>query len=191
MCASGSSPICSTRSASASVRPVSSTGQATRWRWRSESLASAACSGSTPMTTASGHSARTAAAMPEIRPPPLIGTSTRPACGQSVPISSPIVPWPAITVGVVERRDQRVAVLAISSPVAASRAGRPGSQITTSAWVARAAAIFPGGAFDGITTAAGTPSSPAAQATAAAWLPLECATTPRRRVSSGSEQIAL
>jgi len=97
MCRSGSAPTCSTRSASAIVRWVSSAGQATRRRARSESRASAASSGSAPMTTAAGHSARMAAAMPEIRPPPLTGTTTRPTAGQSAAISRPTVPWPAMT----------------------------------------------------------------------------------------------
>ncbi len=79
------------------VRRVSLAGHATRSPRRNDSLASAASSGSTPITLAPGHAARMAAAIPEIRPPPLTGTRTRSASGQSAAISRPIVPWPAIT----------------------------------------------------------------------------------------------
>ena len=97
ICANVSAPTCSTRSASAIVRWTCAAGQATRSPRRNESRASAASSGSTPTTVASGRQARMAAAMPEISPPPLTGTTTRSACGQSSAISSPIVPCPAIT----------------------------------------------------------------------------------------------
>ena len=81
------------------VRCVSRAGHATRWPLRNESRASAASSGSTPITRAPGHSARMAAEIPEMRPPPPTGTTTRPASGRSAAISRPMVPWPAITAG--------------------------------------------------------------------------------------------
>ena len=44
-----------------------------------------------------GHSARMAAAIPEMRPPPPTGTTTWSASGRSAAISRPMVPWPAMT----------------------------------------------------------------------------------------------
>src|ERR1700740_2765241 len=50
---------------------------------------------------------------------------------------------------------------------------------------------FTFGAFFGITIHAGIPRQAAARATAAAWLPLECVTTPCAASSSLREKIAL
>ena len=133
ICANGSAPICSTRSASATVRWTSAAGQATRSPRRRESRASAASSGSTPTTAASGQQARTAAAIPEIRPPPLTGTRTRPTCGQSAAISRPTVPWPAMTSGSSNGGISTYPCRATSSEVAAVRAARVGSTRTSSA----------------------------------------------------------
>ena len=59
-------------------------------------LADGAAADSTPRTRTSGRCSLTATAMPEIRPPPPIGTTTAasssPNCSTS---SSPRVPWPA------------------------------------------------------------------------------------------------
>src|SRR5882762_7391753 len=52
------------------------------------------------------------------------------------------------------------------------------------------ALAFTAGAFFGITIHAGTPRHPAAQATAAPWLPLDCVTIPRAACSSVRERIA-
>jgi hypothetical protein len=49
---------------------------------------------------------------------------------------------------------------------------------------------FTPGAFFGITIDAAIPRHAAAHATAAAWFPLECVTTPRRASSSANEKIA-
>ena len=106
------------------VRCVRSGGQATCWPSCSESRASAASSGSTPITAASGHSARTAAATPEISPPPPTGTTTRSTPGQSAAISRPTVPWPGDHPPVVERRDGHRA--ALRGQVAGG--GQPGGQ---------------------------------------------------------------
>ena len=56
-----------------------------------------------------GTSALTAVPMPEARPPPLTGTMTLATSGRSSAISSPMVPCPAMTSGMVERRDQHPA----------------------------------------------------------------------------------
>lgn len=93
MCANVRSPTRCARSASAMVRPVSSGSHATGRPARWESRASAASSGSTPMTLISGRTALTAAATPAMSPPPLTGTSTTPASGRSRTISRPTVPW--------------------------------------------------------------------------------------------------
>ena len=51
---------------------------------------------STPTILISGRSRLSAAEMPEMSPPPPIGTTTTSASGQSSRISSPTVPWPEI-----------------------------------------------------------------------------------------------
>ncbi len=161
-----SSPSCSIRSASAIVRCVCSAGQATRSPRCSESLAWAASSGSTPTIAASGHLARIAAAMPEISPPPLTGTTTRSTSGRSSAISSPIVPWPAITCRSSNGGTTRYPCSAASSAVAASRALSDGAHHTSSAPLRAIASVFVRGAVCGTTTTACTPSSAAAYATA-------------------------
>ena len=77
---------------SAIVRETSSAGHATISPRDSESRASAASSGSTPITRAPGRSARTATATPLASPPPPIGTRTASRSGRSSAISSPTVP---------------------------------------------------------------------------------------------------
>ena len=56
-------------------------------------------SASTPITRAPGSRARIATATPAASPPPPTGTTTVAVCGACSAISSPIVPWPAITSG--------------------------------------------------------------------------------------------
>ena len=144
------------------VRWVNSGGQATCWPSCSESRASAASSGSTPITVAPGQSVRTAVATPEISPPPPTGTTTRSTPGQSAAISRPIVPCPAITRrssnGGIDTAPRCVAM----SRVAASRAARLGAETTISAPSSRMAVTFTAGALSGTTTTAGIPSSAAA-----------------------------
>ena len=133
MCANGSAPTCSTRSASAMVRWTSAAGHATRSPRRRDSRASAASSGSTPTTDAPGRAARMAAAIPAISPPPLTGTMTRSAAGQSAVISRPIVPWPAMTFRSSNGGISTYPQAATSSSVAATRAGSVGATVTSSA----------------------------------------------------------
>ncbi len=64
---------------------------------RSDSGSDAAPSACTPITRASGTRPVTAVATPAISPPPPTGTTTVSTSGHSSTISSPIVPWPAIT----------------------------------------------------------------------------------------------
>ena len=78
------------------VRTVRSAGQLTISPAANDSRASAAASGSTPTTRALGARAFTAAARPEMSPPPPTGTITLVTSGRSSPISSPTVPWPAM-----------------------------------------------------------------------------------------------
>ena len=84
MCGKVSSPTYSTRSASARVRAACAGVHATRVPACSESRASAASSGSTPMILVSGNSALTATAMPEMRPPPLHRHDDGAACRRLV-----------------------------------------------------------------------------------------------------------
>ena len=168
------------------VRCVALDGQATGWPSCSESRASAASAGSTPMMAASGRSARTAAATPEISPPPPTGTTTRSTPGLSAAISRPTVPWPAITRRSSNGGMDTAPRCAARSRVAASRAARLGAEMTISAPSARMAATLTGAASSGTTTIEGMPSSAAAYATARPWLPLECVITPRSRAAAGS-----
>ena len=62
----------------------------------SESRASAASSGSTPITRTAGRMARAAAATPLASPPPPTGTRIAATSGRSSTISRPQVPWPAM-----------------------------------------------------------------------------------------------
>ena len=77
--------------------------------------------------------ARIAAAMPEISPPPLIGTRTRSTRGQSAAISRPMVPCPAITARSSNGGITTYPCLAESSSVAASRAAMVGASGNRSA----------------------------------------------------------
>ena len=85
------------RAPSAIVRRLRSRGHATSSPPRNDSWASAASAGSTPTIRAFGCSARTAVAIPLMSPPPPIGTSSAPRSSTASAISSPAVPWPAIT----------------------------------------------------------------------------------------------
>ena len=76
MTAKVSSPSACVRTPSQIVRVTSAAGQRTIRPSRSDCCASAASSGSTPTTRASGRSAFTAVATPEMRPPPPTGTTT-------------------------------------------------------------------------------------------------------------------
>ena len=76
----------------------------------------------TPTTRTFGCSSRSASAIPDARPPPPIGTTSVSSSGSCSAISSPIVPWPAITrssskactkvapvvLGALERRGERL-----------------------------------------------------------------------------------
>ena len=147
---------------------------------RSDSWASAASSGSTPITRASGQSALTAVATPEIRPPPPTQTTTVATSGRSCDDLEPDRSLAGDDARVVERRDvlERARRRGSRPPRAAAprSSSRSGRSRRPSAAVR---ATFTGAAFSGITIVAGTPSSAAAAATPCAWFPLESATTPR------------
>ena len=83
MVANVSSPRACVRTPSQIVRVTSAAGQLTIRPSRSDSCASAASSGSTPITRASGQSALTAVATPEMRPPPPTQTTTVATAGRS------------------------------------------------------------------------------------------------------------
>ena len=94
------------------------------------------------------------------------------------------VAWPAITrqssYGWIKDSPWR----SICSATVDSRAASVGSQGTTRAPYPSVAARLTGGAVRGITTQTGMPSSCPASATACAWLPDECVTTPAARSAS-------
>ena len=110
----------------------------------------------------------------------------RAGSGRSATISSPTVPWPAITSRVVERRHEDGPGLG-PDPVDASTRARPTSTSTTS----RPERLGRGALHRRRRRAASrsspcTPRARAARATACAWLPDECVMTPRARSSAVS-----
>src|SRR5262249_3495459 len=80
-------------------RPSMIVRQSIVWRLPASTLSFIAgpSEDSPPMTRIFGLCALTAIATPEINPPPPIGTMTASTSGQSCAISSPSVPWPAIS----------------------------------------------------------------------------------------------
>ena len=174
-----SSPSACVRTPSQIVRVTSSAGQLTIRPSRSDSCASAASSGSTPITRAPGQSALTAVATPEMSPPPPMQTTTVPTSGSACDDLEADGALAGDDPRVVERRDvlERAGVADLGGHAlpllarirAADDLGAPG----------RGARDLHGAAFSGITIVAGTPSRAAAAATPCAWLPLESATTPR------------
>src|SRR6266545_3635330 len=136
-------------------------------------------SGSTATTRASGFTPFTAVAIPETSPPPPTWTRITSASGTSSSISSPTVPWPAITSGSSYGCTSVRPVSSISRSSRSKAAGMSGAESSTVAPYARAAAIFIGDAVCHMTTSASIPSSADAYASACAWLPAEIEMTPR------------
>ena len=101
-------------------------------------------SGSIATTRASGFSPFTAVAMPETSPPPPTWTSTTSASGTSSSISTPTVPWPAITSGSSYGCTSVRPVSSTSRSRCSNAAGMSGGESSTVAPYARAAAIFIG-----------------------------------------------
>ena len=172
-CANVRAPSACVRVPSAIVRDTSSAGQATISPRSSDSRASAASSGSTPITRTPGRRAAIAVATPLARPPPPIGTRTTARSGRSSAISSPTVPWPAMI-----RSSSKGGMIARPRRAAISSATRWRSSLavptmTISAPSAATRSRFTSGASDGMTTTAVAPSSRAARATPWAWLPDE------------------
>ena len=139
----------------------------------SESRASAASSGSTPMTRAPGRRLLMAVATPLANPPPPIGTRTTATSGRSSAISSPTVPWPAMI------RSSSNGGMIASPRSRGDRLGDPLSLVAGGADhddlgavgghpVALDGRRVPGHDDDG-----GRPSRRAARATPCAWFPEE------------------
>src|SRR5207237_207692 len=82
---------------------------------------------SSSTTRASGLAPFTAAAIPETRPPPPTGTTTTSTSGTSSTISSPTVPWPAITSGSSYGWTRVRPVSSISSSSRTNAAGMSGA----------------------------------------------------------------
>ena len=160
ICGKVSSPTCSTRSESALVLAVSAAAQATRAPLRSDSRASAANSGSTPMTRVPGSRALTATAMPDTSPPPPTGTRTaagRRAPARRDPRRSPGRSCPARRSRAGRRTagSRRSPGRSRSSPDASIRAASVGATVTSSAPTPLIRSVLTGGAVSGTTIAAG------------------------------------
>ena len=78
---------------------VSGKGIPMRWPARKESRVSLPCSGSTPKMRMSGRIAWAAMELPEISPPPPMGTTSASRSGISLSNSRAAVPWPAMVQG--------------------------------------------------------------------------------------------
>ena len=146
---------------------------------RFDSSASPASAGSAPTIRRSGRAARAAIAMPEIMPPPPTGTTSVAASGTCPRTSSAMVPCPAITHGWSNGGTIVAPVRACTSVAAASRSAPELPLVMTFAPARSTALRFVREAFAGITTCAGMPRSAAAVASASAWFPELCVTTPR------------
>ncbi len=167
------SPSAWVRVPSAMVRDTSAADQRTIFPFASESRASAASSGSTPMTRMPGRRPLTAAPTPLASPPPPTGTSTIAVDGRSSTISSPTVPCPAMirssSKGGMMARPRSAAMASARS----LRSSDAGPTTTISAPSAATRSRLTAGASSGMTTTALVPSSRAARATPWAWLPDE------------------
>ena len=141
---------------------------------------------STPITRIFGLKLLAAIATPEMSPPPPIGTTMQSTSGQSCTISSPRVPWPAMTWA----SSNGWTYVSPSSRTSSFAFSFASSQIcpwsTTSPPYAFVAAILAGVAFVAMQMTARMPWILAASATPCAWLPADEQTTPRRFSSSES-----
>ena len=161
---------CRRRSSARRARPASGRSR----RVASDSCASAASSGSTPMTRAAGaQRLDRPTATPLARPPPPIGTRTAATSGRSSTISRPTVPWPAMIRSSSNGGMTRARVGGDRLGALAGARRTPCPTMTISAPSAATRSRLIAGASDGMTTTAGAPSSRAARATPWAWLPDE------------------
>ena len=78
---------------------ASTAGTVARWWAASDAFIDGMASVCTPITRTSGRTAARARATPAMSPPPPLGTTTTDASGTYSAISSPTVPFPAITSG--------------------------------------------------------------------------------------------
>ena len=145
----------------------------------------------TPITRIVGSIPLTAAAIPPISPPPDIGTTTVRVPGRSARISRPAVPCPAITMGSSKGCTNVRPSSSTSRRAAASASSCVGPATTTRAPSAAIASDFTDGTRLLKQTTASIPRSAETRATARPWLPLETATTPRRRSSEVRETMRL
>ena len=146
----------------------------------------AAPSACTPTTrTPSG----TAAATPPSRPPPPVGTSTVATSGHCSTISSPTVPWPAITSTWSNGCTSTAPVRSANAHACARLSSTVAPTRCTVAPYPRVASTLGSAARSGMNTVARTPSVCAASATPCAWLPALAATTPRARCPASSRAI--
>src|SRR5580704_7369200 len=129
--------------------------------------------------------------VPLSNPPPLTGVSTASKSLTSSSSSLAAVACPTMIRSSSYGWISAAPVSACTRAAVSARADTLGSQKVIFPPYASTARHFTAGAFFGITIHAGMPLHPAAHATAAAWLPLEGATTPCAASASLSEKIAL
>ena len=133
---------------------------------------------STPITSISGLIALAAVATPEISPPPPTGMINTARSGLASSISSPTVPWPAITAGSAKGCTKVRPSVSASAMAWGSALLTSSPCSTTVAPKASVRRILLKGVPLGMTMVAGMPSRCACQATPWAWLPADTAITP-------------
>ena len=119
--------------------------------------------------------------MPAIRPAPPTGTMTTSVAGASSRISSPTVPWPAITCGSSNGWTSTLPVFARCSSRRANAPAGSSASGSTRAPSARARSSLNGLAAAHEKTTQSSPSAAAPQASAIAWFPADAPATPRSR----------
>ena len=139
---------------------------------------------STPNTRTDGLIALTAVAIPEISPPPPIGTTTSSRSGTSWIISRPVVPWPAMMSWSSKAETKIIPRSASIWWAVTAESSRVSPVSTISAPKPRVCSTFTVGVASGMQISAFTPRRLAWQASAWAWLPAEAVITPRARSAS-------
>jgi hypothetical protein len=161
-------------------------GLATSLPARREAAKAGADDAWTPTTRTPGRRARSAAAIPVIRPPPPTPTSTVSTSGTWSSSSSPTVPCPATTVRSSKGWTSRRAPSSAYAAAARRAASIPPGTCSTRAPQRRVRATFTAFAPSGTKIVASEPNRAAANATPWAWLPALAATTPRARAAGSA-----
>ena len=104
-----------------------------------------------------GLAALAAVAMPPIRPPPPIGTTSTSRSGAAASISSASVPWPAITAGSSKGWTKQSPSASAKAQACRAASSTPAPSSTTRAPKRRVFSTFTNGVWLGITIVAGMP----------------------------------